>query len=166
MSTPTHRIRLLGVLALALAAGNSHGGTLLITSDEVHPDTFPEAAALIRDNLAAIPPQNLSTARRNQALRGLAEMERLLADGPGRHADALRALQERVNRALAPAVAREAGGSPIVCKRITPVGSRIVTVQCLSQDDREIAQWRAKEFLTRPNIPTNRAGALARAGVR
>lgn len=165
MSTPSYGIGLLGGLALALAAGSSHGGTLLITSDELHPDTFPEAAALIRDNLAAIPPQNLSTARRNQALRVLAEMERLLADGPGRHADALRALQERVNRALAPAVAREAGGSPIVCKRVKPVGSRIVTVQCLSQEEREIAQWRAQEFLTQPNVPTNRRGPLARAGV-
>lgn len=165
MSTPSHIVRFTGVLALALAAGSSHGGTLLITTDQLHPETFPEAAALIRDNLAAIPPQNLSNARRNQALRGLAEMERLLADGPGRHADALRALQTRVNRALAPAVASEAGGSPIVCKRIKPVGSRIVTVECLSQEERRIEQWRAQDFLTQPTVPAVRAGPLSRARV-
>lgn len=166
MSTQSRCNRLLAALVLAMAAGSGHAGTLLITDDQLNPDDFPAAAALIRDSLGEIPPQNLSDARRRQAARGLAEMERLLADGPGRHTDALRALQTRVNRALAPAITMESGGSPMVCKRHKPVGSRIVTVQCLSREEREYEQWRARDFVTRPNIPTIRRGPLARAGVQ
>lgn len=164
MSTKSRCTGLLAALAL-VAATASDARTLLITDDQLTPETFPEAAALIRESLPVIPPQHLSNARRNQVERGLLEIERLLADGPGRHRDALRALQVRVNRALGPAITRESGQSPMVCKRIKPVGSRIVTVQCLSREDREIEQWRARDFMAKPVIPTIRQGPMARVRV-